>query len=47
MLDPFMLFKLPIMAFHWWVAKVGIKTVLVGMAVVTIIVCLYGCWEAQ
>jgi len=36
MLDPFMLFKLPVMAFRW-----------IGMGLVTVIVCIYGCWEAQ
>ena len=47
MLDPFMLFKLPVMAFRWMTARLGIKTVLIGMGLVTVIVCIYGCWEAQ
>ena len=46
MLDPFMLLKLPYLAWKWWVARVGLKTVLVGTGVVTCAVLLYGWYDS-
>jgi hypothetical protein len=43
--DPFILLRLPLMALKFWIGKVGVKTVLVGMGASTIAVVVYGCVE--
>jgi hypothetical protein len=46
MLDPSWLWKLPLMAYAWWVRKLGAKTVLAGVALVTVVTLLFGWWES-
>jgi len=45
MLDPFMLLKWPYLWWVWWTRKLGVKTVVTGMVLVTVVVCLYGWYE--
>ncbi len=46
MLDPSSLWMFPLLMFRWWVKRLGVKTVLVGMAVVTVLMLLYGWWDS-
>jgi hypothetical protein len=43
--DPFALLRLPLLALKFWVGKVGLKAVLIGMGASTIAVVMYGCVE--
>jgi hypothetical protein len=43
--DPFIFLRLPIMAFKFWAKHVGVKVLVIGMAICTFAVIIYGCVE--